>query len=143
MVVRPMQEQDLPQVAAIEKQCFTMPWSEKSFLDACKTPENIYLVCENEEGIAGYCGMWTVLGEGNITNVAVAEPYRQQSVGTALLQELERRGREKAVTVFFLEVRESNFAARKLYGKLGFRDIGRRKRFYERPEEDAIVMSKI
>lgn len=138
-----MLEMDLPQVAAIEQACFSLPWSEKSFREACTKPENIYLVCENEEAVAGYCGMWTVLGEGSITNMAVAEAYRNQGVGAALLLELQKRGKEKAVNVLFLEVRESNVAARRLYEKMGFQDIGRRRNFYERPAEDALVMSKI
>ena len=87
--------------------------------------------------------MWTVMGEGNVTNVAVHPSYRRQGVAEALLKEMERRAKEKSVTIFFLEVRQSNEAAKKLYEKLGYSPIGTRKRFYERPVEDAIVMSKI
>ena len=110
--------------------------------DAANTPENVYLVCECTGEIAGYCGMWTVLGEGNITNIAVSPSYRRSGVAEALLKELERRARLKDVTVFFLEVRQSNEAAKRLYEKLGYSPIGVRKRFYEKPVEDAIVMSK-
>ena len=87
--------------------------------------------------------MWTVMGEGNVTNVAVHPSYRRQGVAETLLKEMERRAKEKSVTIFFLEVRQSNEAAKKLYEKLGYSPIGTRKRFYERPVEDAIVMSKI
>ena len=142
MIIRPMVETDLPQVEMIEKSCFSLPWSEKSFRDASMAPDNIYLVCETEGMIAGYCGLWTVLGEGNITNMAVDSRFRKQGIGAALMREMERRGREQSVDIFFLEVRESNKAARSLYEKMGYRDIGRRKRFYERPVEDAVVMSK-
>lgn len=142
MIIRPMLEADLPQVEVIEKNCFSLPWSEKSFRDACMAPDNIYLVCEMQKEIAGYCGLWTVLGEGNITNMAVDSRFRQQGIGAALMGEMEKRGRRRSVDIFFLEVRESNKAARNLYEKMGYRDIGRRKRFYERPVEDAIVMSK-
>ena len=83
--------------------------------------------------------MWTVLGEGNITNIAVSPSYRRSGVAEALLKELERRARLKDVTIFFLEVRQSNEAAKRLYEKLGYSP---RKRFYEKPVEDAIVMSK-
>lgn len=143
MNIRTMTAQDLPQVEQIEKKCFSMPWSEKSFLDACNTPENIYLVCEIEGKIAGYCGMWTVLGEGNITNMAVDENYRQQGIGKALMQEMELRADKKDITIFFLEVRESNLPAQKLYASMGYSPIGKRKRFYERPVEDAVIMSKM
>lgn len=138
-----MEEGDLDQVEEIEQACFSVPWSKKSFLDACGEAENVYLVCEADGVIAGYCGMWTVLGEGNITNMAVAKRYRKQGIGAALMQEMEQRGIKKDVSVFFLEVRESNLPAIGLYEKMGYREIGRRKRFYERPTEDALVMSKI
>ena len=140
--IRPMEDRDISTVEQIEKSIFSLPWSAKSFSDAANTPENVYLVCECTGEIAGYCGMWTVLGEGNITNIAVSPAYRRSGVAEALLKELERRARLKDVTVFFLEVRQSNEAAKRLYEKLGYSPIGVRKRFYEKPVEDAIVMSK-
>lgn len=140
--IRPMEDRDISTVEQIEKSIFSLPWSVKSFADAANTPENVYLVCECTGEIAGYCGMWTVLGEGNITNIAVSPSYRRSGVAEALLKELERRARLKDVTVFFLEVRQSNEAAKRLYEKLGYSPIGVRKRFYEKPVEDAIVMSK-
>ena len=143
MIIRPMTENDLNEVTAIEQECFSVPWSYNSFLDACTTPENIYLVCDIGGKIAGYCGLWTVLGEGNITNMAVAKEFRKKGVGAALMQEMERLGREKNVDIFFLEVRESNEPAQRLYEKMGYNNIGIRKRFYERPVENAIVMSKM
>lgn len=141
--IRPMKKEDTSQVAEIEKDIFSIPWSEKSFADACATPENIYLVVVMDEQIAGYCGLWTVLGEGNITNMAVAEKFRQCGVGRRLMEAMEAAGREKNVDIFFLEVRESNVAARHLYESMGYKDIGLRKNFYERPVENAVVMSKM
>lgn len=141
--IRPMKKEDTSQVAVIEKDIFSIPWSEKSFADACATPENIYLVAVMDEQIAGYCGLWTVLGEGNITNMAVAEEFRQCGVGRRLMEAMEAAGREKDVDIFFLEVRESNVAARHLYKSMGYKDIGLRKNFYERPVENAVVMSKM
>lgn len=141
--IRPMKKEDTSQVAVIEKDIFSIPWSEKSLADACATPENIYLVAVMDEQIAGYCGLWTVLGEGNITNMAVAEEFRQCGVGRRLMEAMEAAGREKDVDIFFLEVRESNVAARHLYKSMGYKDIGLRKNFYERPVENAVVMSKM
>jgi ribosomal-protein-alanine N-acetyltransferase len=74
--------------------------------------------------------------------MAVAEEYRRKGIAAKLMEELLKRGHEKGVTIFFLEVRESNTAARTLYENAGFSQIGIRKRFYERPVENAIVMSK-
>ena len=86
--IREMRETDIAQVEAIEQEIFSVPWSEKSFLSACTTPENIYLVCLAGEEVAGYCGLWSVLGEGNITNMAVAEKYRRNGVAEALMKEM-------------------------------------------------------
>lgn len=142
-IIRQMDKKDIEQVERIEKEIFSIPWSAHSFEDAAMTKENIYLVCECNGVIAGYCGLWTVLGEGNITNMAVDKEYRKKGIGEALMKEMEKRGRQKDVDIFFLEVRQSNAAARRLYNKMGYKEIGTRKRFYERPVEDAIVMSKM
>lgn len=142
-IIRQMEKKDIEQVERIEKEIFSIPWSAHSFEDAAMTKENIYLVCECNGVIAGYCGLWTVLGEGNITNMAVDKEYRKKGIGEALMKEMEKRGRQKDVDIFFLEVRQSNAEARRLYDKMGYKEIGTRKRFYERPVEDAIVMSKM
>ena len=142
-IIRQMEKKDIEQVERIEKEIFSIPWSAHSFEDAAMTKENIYFVCECNGVIAGYCGLWTVLGEGNITNMAVDKEYRKKGIGEALMKEMEKRGRQKDVDIFFLEVRQSNAAARRLYDKMGYKEIGTRKRFYERPVEDAIVMSKM
>lgn len=142
-IIRPMEPKDIAQVAEIEKSTFSIPWSADSFADACGTESNIYLVCVENDEVAGYCGLWTVLGEGNITNVAVSEKHRGKGYGRALMEELEKRGRQRQVTIFFLEVRQSNEIAKKLYESLGYQNIGTRKRFYENPVEDAVIMSKL
>ena len=139
-----MTREDIEQVEAIEQEIFSVPWSEQSFIDACETKENVYIVCKDNGKVLGYCGMWTVLGEGNITNMAVASQYRRQGIAELLMREMERISiEENGVDVFFLEVRQSNESAKKLYEKMGYKPIGTRKRFYEKPVEDAIVMSKM
>ena len=87
--------------------------------------------------------MWTVLGEGNIVSVAVGEKYRRRGIAKEMMEDLISRGLQKNVNVFFLEVRQSNEAAKHLYEISGFRNIGVRKNFYEKPCEDACVMSRI
>ena len=143
-IIERMTRVDEAQVEAIEQEIFSVPWSEKSFIDACETKENVYIVCKDNGKVLGYCGMWTVLGEGNITNMAVAKEYRRQGIAKLLMSEMERISiEENGVDVFFLEVRQSNENAKKLYEKMGYKPIGTRKRFYEKPVEDAIVMSKM
>lgn len=141
-IIRPMEVSDTEQVELIEKQIFSIPWSQKSFEDACQSEDNIYLVCEMNGQIAGYCGLWTVLGEGNITNMAVSGGLRRLGIAEALMKEMEKRGMSKNVVTYFLEVRKSNEAAVNLYKKMGYVQIGVRKNFYEKPVEDALVMSK-
>lgn len=141
-IIRPMEVSDTEQVEKIEKQIFSIPWSQKSFEDACQSNDNIYLVCEMNGQIAGYCGLWTVLGEGNITNMAVSGGFRRLGIAEALMKEMEKRGMSKNVVTYFLEVRKSNEAAVNLYKKMGYVQIGVRKNFYEKPVEDALVMSK-
>jgi len=141
-IIRPMEIKDIVQVAAIEKDIFSVPWSANSFIEASQNENNIYLVCALNDEVTGYCGLWTVLGEGDVTNVAVSKKHRGKGYGRALLKELENRGRKKDVSKYFLEVRQSNIIAFKLYLSLGYEKIGIRKNFYERPSEDAVIMSK-
>ena len=137
-----MEIKDIVQVAAIEKDIFSVPWSANSFIEASQNENNIYLVCALNDEVTGYCGLWTVLGEGDVTNVAVSKKHRGKGYGRALLKELENRGLEKDVSKYFLEVRQSNIIAFNLYLSLGYEKIGIRKNFYERPSEDAVIMSK-
>jgi len=141
-IIRPMEKRDIAQVTEIEKSIFALPWSANSFIEASEKEDNIYLVCVDYDEIIGYCGLWTVLGEGNVTNVAVSEKHRGKGYGKALLKALENRGAEKKVTRYFLEVRQSNVVAQNLYLSLEYKNIGIRKNFYEKPVEDAIIMLK-
>lgn len=143
MIIRKMISEDAAVVAAIEKEVFSLPWSEQSFRDAALKEANIYLVAELDGEVAGYAGAWGVFGEADITNVCVAPKYRKMGIADKLLNELLDIGRENNIDVFFLEVRESNQPAISLYEKNGFRKISIRKNFYERPVENAIVMSKM
>ncbi|MDE6313709.1 MAG: ribosomal protein S18-alanine N-acetyltransferase [Lachnospiraceae bacterium] len=142
MELRRMQPEDVKQVALIESQTFSIPWSEEAFFDSLALPHTIFVVAEEQGEIAGYCGMYTSFQEGEIVNVAVAEKYRRQGVAGRMLEFLFFEGLKKEVSSFFLEVRESNTAAIGLYECFGFRQIGLRKNFYEKPREHALIMWK-
>lgn len=142
MNIRPMECQDVKQVAALEQQTFSQPWSEHAFLDMVDKENVCYLVAEENDDVVGYCGVHHVLGEGEITNVAVAEKMRNRGIGYAMLTELFERGRQMGVEAFTLEVRAGNAAAIHMYEKLGFVTEGIRKNFYEKPREDALIMWK-
>lgn len=142
MEIREMQREDIPEVARIEKENFTLPWSQQGFLDSMEQENTCYLVVCINEKIAGYCGFLQVLDEADITNVAVDAAYRRMGAGKRMLQELIDRGSKRGVKAFTLEVRESNLAAQGLYQKLGFESAGIRRNFYDAPKENAVIMWK-
>ncbi|WP_207649463.1 ribosomal protein S18-alanine N-acetyltransferase [Anaeromicropila populeti] len=136
-----MCEDDLEEVCSIENKMFSKPWSKSDFFTSMKNRQNIYLVAEEPQGeIVGYCGCWGVVDEGQITNVAVKPEARCKGIGTEMLKELIRIGRDEGLLQFTLEVRESNMQAIRLYEKLGFSSAGIRKNFYEAPLENAVIM---
>lgn len=140
--IREMQEQDVRAAARIEAENFSKPWKEADFLGAVKDEKALYFVAYIDEVLVGYIGMWTVLDEGEITNVSVKKEYQGQKIGRALLEKLEAFARGKGVISYFLEVRESNERARALYESCGFSVISVRKNFYEEPVENGVVMCK-
>lgn len=133
---------DIPQVAAIEKALFSMPWSEQAFRDELRNPQAVMVVADAGGEIAGFADMREVCGECYINNVGVSEKYRRHGIGTALMQALEDNSSDAAQFIT-LEVRCSNQAAITLYKKLGYIKVGVRKGFYEQPTEDADLMTKI
>ena len=138
MRIRPMEIADLQQVCAIENDSFSEPWSRESFQNEIENERRIYLVAEEEGQILGYCGMWEIAGEGQITNVAVRRQSRGKGIAGSLFDTLIQSGMEKGLTSFTLEVRVSNHAAIALYEKFGFQSAGIRKDFYDHPKEDAM-----
>ena len=137
-----MQKEDLPEVCQIEKNNFSLPWSEKSFLESLERNDTVFLVALNENEVAGYIGCYCIAGQGEITNVAVKRSYRRQGIGGMLLEKLYEEGKALDTFEFFLEVRESNEAAIGLYSRQGFVKEGIRKNFYEKPVENAVIMWK-
>ena len=144
IIIVPMEECHVMQVAGLEAQCFSMPWSEKAFADAVESPNYEYIVALDgaDDSVIGYAGMQVVLDEAEITNIAVAAPYRRRGIAVKLLEGLEMICRKRNVKYLHLEVRESNTAARSLYGKMGFEIDGIRKNFYKKPDENAVLMTK-
>lgn len=140
MLIRRMEQKDLEQVLSIENEIFESPWKFHDFENSMANPQNIYLVVEEDEEIIAYCGLWGVAGEGQIYNVAVKEKFRNNHIALSMLKELISLGKQEELSAFTLEVRISNESAIKLYHNLGFKDVGIRKKFYENPKEDAIIM---
>ena len=139
MIIRKMTFEDVKTVAKIEKECFSLPWSEASFEDSLAREDTVFLVCEDLD-VVGYIGMYLSFEEGEITNVAVTPSYRQRGCGNLLIQAIKEEAKARAAESVILEVRVSNVPAISLYKKHGFEEIGIRKNFYEHPSEDAIIM---
>ncbi|MGI6004379.1 MAG: ribosomal protein S18-alanine N-acetyltransferase [Christensenellales bacterium] len=140
LVIRNMKRGDIGRIMALENLCFSMPWSKMAFISELENDMALYLVAESAGRIIGYAGLWTVLDEGHITNVAVHPLCRRQGVATELLKALKARAAPLGIRSLTLEVRVSNVAARKLYETFGFKPAGVRKRYYENNNEDALIM---
>lgn len=137
-------EETVPGAAALEKECFSAPWSEDGLREELSNPAAVFLTARREDGaVVGYAGMHHILDEGNIANIAVGEKFRRQGVATALLRALTSYCDERQVERMTLEVRPGNSAAIALYEGFGFRAVGRRRGFYTMPTEDALVMVRI
>ena len=132
----------VPQVAALEKVCFSDPWSEKSVASELENSLSLWLVAMDGETVAGYIGSQTVLGETDMMNVAVAPAYRRQGAAQGLILALIEALKARGSHCLTLEVRDSNAPARALYEKLGFLEVGRRKNYYRNPREDGLILRK-
>lgn len=140
ITVRELQESDIEELARIESESFSMPWSADAFRDLLSHSYCTYLVALADGQVAGCCGYTEVCGEANIDNVVVDPTRRNCGIGQAMLRELIQKGRAAGVEAFTLEVRVSNRIAIHLYEKFGFQSEGIRPNFYEKPVEDANIL---
>lgn len=138
--LRLMEKGDIAQILAIENVSFPTPWAEYAFLSELKNKFAVYYVAAHEDKVVGYSGMWLFSGEAHITTIAVHPDWRGQGLGRAFMDNMINRARDRGASTVILEVRPSNAAARCLYKKIGFRQIGCRKNYYLETREDALVM---
>lgn len=144
VIVREMTEEDIDEVLEIEKEAFTTPWTREAFvLELIKNQLARYVVAEIDEKIVGYGGLWLILDEGHITNIAVSSQYRGQGIGNLLVERLIEICEEKGISNMTLEVRKTNFVAQSLYKKYDFIDCGVRKGYYTDTKEDAVIMWRV
>lgn len=137
-----VKDSHLPQIEVLEHLCFSVPWTLEQLSRQMEDKNSIFLVALNEKSdILGYAGLSFVLDEGYISNVAVSPEYRRLGVADRLIKELKRRAEEKGLAFLTLEVRTGNEAAVSLYSKHGFKTVGIRKAYYDRPKEDAVLMT--
>lgn len=138
----PMDRSHIEQIAALERECFSTPWSEAMLTEVLFDSQASFIVAESEDGgVLGYAGLQVVLDEGYIDNIAVEPNARRHGVADELLDVFCRFG-EANLAFLTLEVRASNAPAIALYRKHGFGEAGRRKNYYTKPTEDAIIMTR-
>ena len=137
--LREMTESDIKEIAELEKECFSEPWSEDSLKDELTNETARFYVLRDNEKLLGYIGANNICGEIYITNVAVNSACRGKGYGKKLVNHLTRQSKLEKALFVTLEVRKSNANAIALYEKCGFKKIGERKNFYSKPTEDALI----
>lgn len=141
LIIRAAEEYDIKAMADLDILCFADPWSEESFRsEIMENGRACYIVAEIADEIVGYAGLWGILDEGHITNVAVDPKYRRKGIGRAVVETLIKVSEKKHLNSFTLEVRESNFPAQALYEEFDFKSVGIRKSYYRDNGENAIIM---
>lgn len=141
-MIRIMQDKDVKEVALLEQECFSMPWTECSIKKEIDNKDSLFCICEIDGKVVGYAGMYYVYPEGDITNIAVTKEYRRRGIAKKILAFMFEEAKKNGVIEYTLEVRVGNKNAIHLYEKLGFINAGVRKNFYENPKEDAYIMWK-
>lgn len=140
--IRKMTLDDLPEVVAIDRASFSLPWPERSFrFEITDNPAARCWVAEAEGRVIGMIVVWMLADEAHIATLATREEYRRQGIGTALLVHALQSAKAEGAVRSLLEVRESNRAAQEMYRRFGFVEDGRRPRYYKDNNEDAILMS--
>ena len=142
MILETMNAAHVAQIAALEKICFSDPWSERSIASELDNKLAFWLVAVEGESVTGYIGSQTVMEETDMMNVAVHPDFRRQGIAEALVSGLVEHLKAMGSHCLTLEVRASNAPAIALYEKLGFAEIGRRKNYYRNPREDALILRK-
>lgn len=142
VVVRAATTSDVAAVTALEQRCFADPWPRSAFAVLPANPNAFFGVATVAGALAGYVVGWHVMNEAELANLAVEPAVRRSGVGGRLLDAMLDDAGRRAIDAIFLEVRESNEAARRLYASRGFAEVGRRKRYYHRPDEDALILRR-
>lgn len=141
--IRHMKKQDIDAVSYVENQCFSIPWSRESFeYEVLENEKALYLIAEYNGNVLGYAGLWKILDEGHITNIAVLKPFRKKGIATLMLNRLFELAKEDSINSFTLEVKRTNDVAIGLYERFGFKTCGLRKGYYRDTNDDALIMWK-
>lgn len=138
--IKQMERGDIPSAVALERECFSQPWSTESFESAFEAGNTYFFAAFSDDTLAGYAGMQVFPPDAAVTNIAVGFAFRRRGIGRALLTEMISFCRRVHVTSLTLEVRASNDPAVFLYEGMNFERLGLRRNFYSAPVEDAVIM---
>ena len=141
IMIMPMTEERISDIAAIERECFSEPWSEKALAEELDVPSAVFLAAVVGGKTAGYMGVHHLGDCAYVCNVAVSPEFRRRSVASALIGAQITRARQAGMHEISLEVRSSNAPARALYEKFGFQRLGTRPNFYSQATENAEIYS--
>ena len=141
-IIRKMTVEDVPSVVALDQMSFSLPWPERSFrFELTDNPASRCWVAEVDGRIVGMIVNWLLVDEVHVATIATHPDYRRQGIAKELLSHSLRYMNGEGAVSSFLEVRESNTAAREMYCKFGYEETGRRKGYYKDNNEDAILMT--
>ena len=132
--------ENIDEMLKIEKKAFASHWNKQTFVDELSAENGYYIVAKEDGKILGYTGFRYVLDEAHITTLAVHHKHRKKGIGGKLIEKLINDARERGLKKLYLEVRQSNVPAQKIYKKHGFKVLDRRREYYQHPVEDALVM---
>lgn len=138
--VEPLSSNNIDGVYEVELSAFSHPWSKQAFLDELTNPHARYFVLKSGDEVIGYAGLWHIIDEGHITNIAIKKEFQGKGLSLILMDKLIEYKNINSLLFLTLEVRESNITARSLYEKYNFREVGRRKNYYEN-KETAVLYS--
>ncbi|NIA14368.1 MAG: ribosomal protein S18-alanine N-acetyltransferase [Nitrospiraceae bacterium] len=137
-----LEKSHIPEIMPIEREAYPEPWTIGMFHQDAVSPSACFYVAHLDGQLVGYVGMWVVIDEAHITSVTVHQAYRRRGLGRMLLEYILNVARHLGLSHATLEVRETNIAAQRLYYSMGFQHVGRRKEYYSKTREDAIIMLK-
>ncbi|MFQ3545509.1 ribosomal protein S18-alanine N-acetyltransferase [Halobacillus rhizosphaerae] len=141
VLIRPMEDEDIKEVMVVEYASFAVPWTEETFFNEINdNPYAHYFVAEVDEKVVGYCGLWLIIDEAHITNIAIHPEFRGMKYGEELFRQTLLEAIDRGAVQLSLEVRVSNTGAQHLYRKFGLVPGGIRKNYYTDNGEDALVM---
>ncbi len=137
----PLTSEHIKEISDIEAVCFSDPWSEDMFIQLLSNPLAVYVTALLDDKVVGYAGLYHILSEGQLMNIAVSPEYRRNGIADKLFSVLLEYAEKNDIEVITLEVRKGNIPALEFYHKLGFEKVGERKGYYSHPVEDGVLMN--